>query len=127
MVAYQEKNMKEEITAAINAHGQWKERLREAIDTGKSEFNYENVAPDNNCAFGKWLYSLDASDKESALFQEIKQLHASFHETAANVLKLAVSGQTEEAKKLMSDNSVYMNTSSSLILALGRWKRSIVE
>jgi len=43
----------EEITKAIGAHGMWKQRLRQAIDTGKSEFTVERVRPDNLCDFGK--------------------------------------------------------------------------
>ena len=31
-----------EITKAIGAHGRWKERLREAIDNGHSEFTVED-------------------------------------------------------------------------------------
>ncbi len=49
---------KEEITKAIGMHGIWKLRLKQAIDLGSSEFSVEHISPDNECAFGKWLYSL---------------------------------------------------------------------
>jgi methyl-accepting chemotaxis protein len=119
--------MKAEITAAINAHGAWKEKLKAAIETGKSESIPDSVAPDSNCAFGKWLYSLNGAEIQSENYTEVKDLHAQFHKAAANVLKIALSGQKEEATKQMDLGSDYVKASSNLILAMGRWGRSVVE
>jgi methyl-accepting chemotaxis protein len=119
--------MKAEITAAINAHGAWKERLKTAIETGKSEFTPDTVSPDSNCAFGKWLYSLSGADTQTPNYAEVKELHAKFHKVAADVLKTALDGKKEEAAKKMELQSDYVQTSSSLILAMGRWGRSVTE
>ena len=51
-------SLKDEISAAIGAHGSWKTRIRTAIESGTSEFSPLNVAADNKCAFGKWLYGV---------------------------------------------------------------------
>ena len=45
------------ITKGIGAHGMWKQRILDAIKTGKSEWTPEIVCQDNQCEFGKWLYS----------------------------------------------------------------------
>ena len=50
-------SLHDEITKAIGAHGVWKMRLRTAIETGKADANAADVAKDNACAFGQWLYS----------------------------------------------------------------------
>jgi len=43
----------EEITKAISAHGNWKQRLRQAIESGNSEYTVEKLKVDNQCDFGK--------------------------------------------------------------------------
>ncbi|MET1255541.1 CZB domain-containing protein [Aliikangiella maris] len=56
----------DEISKAIAAHGQWKQKLRTAIDTGECESTPERVKQDNNCSFGKWLHErIDLAAKES--------------------------------------------------------------
>lgn len=117
--------MKEEIKNAIVAHGAWKERLTNAIETGKSEFSPVIVKTDNNCAFGKWFYSLSIEDKKTEFYQPVKELHAKFHEEAGKILDLAISGKKEEAKKAMDIGSEYLKTSSKLILLLSKWNSTL--
>ncbi len=51
-------NMKiEKVSAAIKAHFAWFDKFRSAIDSGKSEFIPAMVAKDNQCEFGKWIYT----------------------------------------------------------------------
>ena len=114
--------MREEIVAAILAHGQWKARLITAIETGKSDFTPDNVKVDDKCAFGKWFHSLSGEDLKSPYYNEVKELHAKFHQIAARILDLAITGKKEEAQTAMGPTSEYMEISTQLILTLGRWK-----
>lgn len=118
--------MKEEINAAIIAHGEWKERLASAIETGKSEFTPDKIMVDNLCVFGKWFHSLTGADTVTEEYSEVKELHATFHKAAAKVLDAALAGKTEEARALIGDGSEYAKISSSLTLALGRWRNKVV-
>lgn len=119
---------KEEIVAAINAHGQWKIRLEKAIETGTSDANPAVARTDNQCAFGKWLYgSITPKEKSSPFYNEVKELHAKFHHAAANVLELALLGKKDEAREAMGPASDYLKTSSKLITTLSRWKNSMTE
>ena len=43
------------IDKAIAAHARWKSHLRQAIETGTSEWTVDRVRPDNVCEFGHWL------------------------------------------------------------------------
>ncbi len=117
----------EEINKAIGAHGMWKQRLREAIDTGKSEFTVERVRPDNLCDFGKWLYSLPPGDQTSTHWKTVKELHAKFHAEAARVLGLAVNGHKQEAEKALSTGSNFVKISSELTGTMMKWKDSHSE
>lgn len=113
------------IDSAINAHGLWKIRLKDAIAQKSSSFLVENVKVDDKCDFGKWLYSFPESDKASNDYQNIKTLHASFHQLAAEILELAVSGKTDEAIKALGLGSQFSMISGKLTMALNRWKETV--
>ena len=116
---------KEEIDAALNAHAQWKQRLIDAIATGKSEFKPDVVKADNTCQFGKWLYGLTKADTQSEDYSTIKELHAHFHKVAGEILQSALSGKKEEALKRIDYGGDYGTASGKLVLALQRWKSKI--
>jgi hypothetical protein len=116
----------QQITAAVSAHGQWKARLATAIKEGKSEFTPAVVRQDNQCPFGKWLYGeVDAASKTSPHYAKVKTLHAAFHENAAKVLDLAVSGKAAEATAAMAIGGDFAKASSQITVALGEWSRSL--
>ena len=48
------------ITHAIASHAKWKYRLRQAIDTGMSDWTVAEVRADDRCEFGEWLRDLPA-------------------------------------------------------------------
>lgn len=113
-----------EIDKAIAAHGSWKARLRSAIETGKSEFTVEKVRTDNQCDFGKWLYSLPSSELGSEFGKKVKALHAQFHVQAAKVLDLALTSKKKEAEEAMTTTSDFGKTSAELTLAMVAWKKA---
>jgi len=113
----------DEIKMAIGAHGQWKQKLRDAIETGQCESTPERVKQDNNCSFGKWLhYRIDESAKHSPFYKEVLELHASFHEEAGAILELALKGHKEEAKERIKTGSEFARRSSNLILTMTKWR-----
>jgi len=115
---------KDAITKGIGAHGMWKQRLIDAIKTGKSEWTPSVVCQDNQCDFGKWLYSCTASEKTSEHYENIKELHANFHKTAAEVLTLALAGKKNEAEAAIGNDSEYKSISASLTMEMIKWKSS---
>lgn len=112
----------EAIDKAVAAHGMWKQRLRKAIDDGRSDFTVARVSPDNACDFGKWLYSLPPAERSAAHWVEVQALHAQFHTEAARILGLALAGKKAEAEKLLALNSTFASLSSSLTKVMMRWK-----
>lgn len=115
----------EALDAALEAHGKWKARLRDAIATGHSEFTVDVVKRDNACEFGRWLEMLSPQDKKSDDYLKVKNLHATFHQTAAEILALALAGKKEQAIKLLEFGGKYGNDSGGLVLALNQWKAKL--
>jgi len=114
--------LKNEISKAISAHTEWKNRLKSAIEMGKSDFKPEIVKMDNQCEFGKWLAQVPPAEQTSETYKKIKTLHTAFHQEAANVLTLALAGKKDEANKAMGASSKFSSTSSGLILTLFSWR-----
>jgi hypothetical protein len=115
----------EKIDNAISAHTNWFIRLRVAISEGISQFKPENVRPDNNCDFGKWLYGdFPQQVKGTPLYSEIKTLHAEFHKEAAHILELALMGKKNEALALVENHSKIRKCSTDLIGKLTQLKSS---
>ncbi len=112
----------DQIQTAIGAHGLWKTRLQQAIQTGASEFQVSAVRLDNQCPFGKWLYGgIEPSTRSSSHYEKVRALHARFHVEAANVLGLALGDKKAEATAAMSAGSPYAHVSAELTRAMMAW------
>lgn len=116
----------DEITSAISKHGQWKVRLKNAIDSGKFDGDINSVAKDDQCDFGKWLQGgISEEFKKSADYAAIKELHAKFHKVAAKVAQLAHTGQKAEAEKMIAFGGEFHSESAKLVAALMKWDSSV--
>jgi methyl-accepting chemotaxis protein len=118
---------KAEIEKAIGAHGMWKTRLKQAIDTGELDVSVATIQADNQCVFGKWLYgpTLTPADTSSVHYKKVKELHAQFHIIASKVAALALTGKKEEAEKMMRLTGEYTALSAKLTQAMMDWKKSL--
>jgi Chemoreceptor zinc-binding domain len=115
-------SLHDQITKAIGVHGLWKTRLVTAIEAGKSEFTADQVAKDNACEFGQWLYgSVPPEAKKMPEFETCRHLHADFHKAAAEVLRLAVSGNKAKAHAALSGGSKFATVSADLTRAMMKW------
>jgi len=116
-------SLKEELMKAIGAHGQWKMRLRTAINCGTLDIPISVVKAEDQCEFGKWLFTQHAADiVQDPRVQSVRQLHAEFHKIAGHVAELAVSGKGPEAESLMSDIGEFTVASGHLSEAIMAWK-----
>ena len=115
----------DEIGKAIGAHGVWKMRLKTAIDTGKADAQATDVAKDNACAFGQWLYgpSIPAAVRASLDYQSVRKLHADFHKCASKVIECVGHGDKSKANALLEGE--YHKVSSELSSAMMKWKASV--
>lgn len=111
------------IAKAIAAHGQWKERLIQAIEAGTSDFDPDVVKQPDRCEFGKWLYGSEISNeaKSSDYYDKAVDLHAKFHVEAGKVLSAALRGDKQDAKRMMAPQSEFADLSSELTQTLNAW------
>ena len=111
----------------IAAHGLWKLRLHQAIESGDSAFDPTIVARDDRCAFGQWLYG-DGQRQHAhdPRHRQLKELHAGFHREAAAVLTLALTGQGDAARKRTSESSDFFRDSTRLVGIVDAWRRGTV-
>lgn len=118
----------EQIKKAIGAHGIWKARLREAIETGHNEFNPEIVEMDDNCDFGRWLYNDILPGLQSTPIYKITvEFHAEFHKEAARILRLSLAGKKKEALNEMKVGSKFSIMSAVLTTTMIEWQESLVK
>ncbi len=120
-------SMKDEITKGIGAHGKWKQRILVAIQTGQSEWTPAKVRQDNQCDFGKWLYSRSSQEQASPHFDKVKELHAHFHTVAGGVLEMALTGDKTKAESAVTMDSEYRTVSGELTKEMMAWKREAPE
>jgi hypothetical protein len=119
--------LRNQITKAIGAHGFWKKRLMSAIESGQSEFTVDQVAKDDACEFGKWLHGASIPEEltGTADFEACRELHAALHQAAAEVLRLAVSGDRAAARAAIGTDTKFTNLSSALTLRMMQWAASM--
>jgi hypothetical protein len=122
------KDVSQEFDKAIAAHGQWKTRLKQAIESSTIDVPVATIAMNNQCAFGKWLYSptLTPEDKTTPHYKTVTELHTQFHKAAAKIAALAVAGKKADAKQLLEINGDFATISGQLTGALMVWKKSFV-
>ncbi|AGX87627.1 CZB domain-containing protein [Candidatus Symbiobacter mobilis] len=110
---------KEKINAAISAHFAWFGRIKNAIATGKSEFNPDVVKADSKCEFGQWIYSdMRGMCPNEKVFQDIRTTHAEFHKLASEALSMALSGQQAAATNEIAPSGKLTILSGKLVLLL---------
>ncbi|RII27893.1 MAG: hypothetical protein CXR31_06645 [Geobacter sp.] len=115
-----------ELNKAIKSHSVWKIRLKDAVDSGKSEFTPAKVKDNHICEFGIWLANLPPSEKAQEIYKRVQPLHEKFHTEAAEVLQMAISGQKEKAHLALTDiKSDFVYVSSQLINTLSEWKQKV--
>lgn len=86
----------------IGAHVMWKQRLTAFLAGNSAEqLDPETIRLDDRCALGKWIYGAGKAMSELPRYEEVRGLHAQFHQYAADVVTLQLSGNTAEAEKLL--------------------------
>jgi len=112
----------DQINRAIAAHGTWKNRLKQAIDSGASDITPEKASADDQCEFGRWLHALPETERQSTGCREIAALHSCFHHEAGDVLRLALEGKKQQALQCLGIDSSFTAASSKLTSQMMAWK-----
>jgi methyl-accepting chemotaxis protein len=105
---------------ALGAHAKWRQRLELAVASGKCDTTVDQASVDNQCPFGKWLYS-DAGVRQDSHYADARSLHAVFHRAAGEVVGLVTAGKTAEARAALQRSGNFDRASRELSSHLQRW------
>jgi hypothetical protein len=113
--------LEDQVKAAIRMHKTWLDRLKDAADTGRSEYSVATVARDDICPIGIWLSETIAPElRESPLHVITVARHAVFHRSAARLLSLALAGDPSVAASFERGGDFQM-VDSLMLNALEDW------
>jgi hypothetical protein len=112
----------EQIQKAVNAHGVWKVKLSQMVDSGTMTMTPDQARADNQCPLGQWLYGpLDPALKASDHYQTVIELHARFHQAAVGIVVMSLARKRTEALEAMEFGSTFKQFSAKLVLELSAW------
>ncbi len=105
--------------SAVEAHISWKVRLNDYVNGMRSErLDPAEIACDDRCELGKWIYANFAKFKEHPTFLAVHRDHAEFHKTAAEIVELYHAGQLQHA--LDNLNGHYTRISRKVVTGITR-------
>ncbi len=116
-------SLKDEIKGAVACHGACKKILKDAVVTGKFDLQIRVIKADDQCNFGKWLYgqTIPEQQKKSYHYRTVLELHTVFHEKAATVVQLAISGDRTHAAKMLEVDGEFTKASAALTTSMLAW------
>ncbi len=117
--------LKRELARAVLATGEWRLGLYQAVHEGLTGLPVELARRDDSCSFGQWLYhGAPRGRRKGPLYDDVRRLHATFHEAAAAVLVQVNAGDLEGARAAMEPGGDYESAAARLVLALLTWLES---
>ncbi|MEQ1685259.1 MAG: methyl-accepting chemotaxis protein [Burkholderiaceae bacterium] len=110
---------------AIEAHRQWKVKLRKAI-ADHDKLDAETICRDDQCPLGKWIHGAGGTRWAGRpLFVELLGKHADFHTAAGSVARTINAGQYSDAERLIGSGSAFSQCSTDVSSILARAKRGL--
>ena len=110
---------------AIEAHRQWKVRLRKAI-ADRAQLDADTICRDDRCPLGQWLHGAGGQRWGGQPgFIALLGKHAEFHDVAGSVARQINSGAMAEAEQLLGSGSRFAQVSTAVSTLLTRAKRGL--
>jgi methyl-accepting chemotaxis protein len=110
---------------AIEAHRQWKVKLRKAI-AERDTLDSDTICRDDQCPLGKWIHGPGGAQWGTRpSFVELMEKHADFHQTAGTVAQQINAGRYAEAERLIGAGSRFAQASTEVATILARAKRGL--
>ena len=110
---------------AIEAHRQWKVKLRSAI-AQHEKLDADTICRDDRCPLGQWLHGSGGQRWGTRpLFTQLLAKHADFHQSAGSVARKINAGQYADAEKLIGSGSHFSDISLEVTTLLSTAKRGL--
>ncbi len=108
---------------AIEAHRQWKVKLRQAI-AEHGQLDADTICRDDRCPLGQWLHGPGGQRWGSQPgFVALLEKHAEFHGAAGAVARQINGGAYADAERLIGSGSAFARASNEVATLLLRAKR----
>jgi len=110
---------------AIEAHRQWKVRLRKAI-AEHAQLDADTICRDDRCPLGQWLHGAGGRRWGAQPgFVALLEKHAEFHAAAGAVARQINAGAFADAERLIGSGSTFARVSNEVATLLTRAKRGL--
>ncbi|MDE2564578.1 MAG: CZB domain-containing protein [Burkholderiales bacterium] len=110
---------------AIEAHRQWKVKLRKAI-AEHGRLDAETLARDDQCPLGRWIHGPGGVRWGTRpQFVALTDRHAAFHRAAGDAARKINAGQYADAEQLIGAGSPFASASTEVTTLLTRAKRGL--
>lgn len=111
-----------DVDAIIDAHRQWKVKLRQAIED-RSTVDVETLSRDDCCALGKWIYGDGQRLAQRPNFVELVGRHEHFHSVAGSIGELINQKRMREAEDALAPGTVFSQATAAVVSTLSAAKR----
>jgi methyl-accepting chemotaxis protein len=107
-----------DIDAVIEAHRQWKVKLREAIER-RTRVDVATLQRDDCCALGKWIYGQGQQHLAGRqTFTDLIERHKHFHRIAAQVGMLINDKQMRQAEDALAPGTPFAQATAAVVRTL---------
>jgi len=112
-----------DVDGAIDAHRQWKVKLRDAIEN-QAPVDTDTLRRDDCCALGKWIYGEGRQRFGSQpRFAELIERHKHFHQVAAGVGELVNRREWRQAEEAIAPGTPFSQATRAVVQVLSAVKR----
>ena len=111
-----------DVDVYIDAHRQWKVKLRDAIEN-RQTVDAATLVRDDCCALGKWIYGDGQRLAGRETFSELIARHKHFHQVAGGVAEKINLRQYREAEEALAPGTPFSAATSAVVLTLSSAKR----
>ncbi|MEZ5703208.1 MAG: methyl-accepting chemotaxis protein [Burkholderiaceae bacterium] len=111
-----------DVDVYIDAHRQWKVKLRDAIEN-RDKVDTATLSRDDCCALGKWIYGEGRRLSTRPLFSDLVARHREFHQVAGDVGTLVNQRSYRAAEEALAPNTPFSSATSKVVLVLSTAKR----
>jgi methyl-accepting chemotaxis protein len=111
-----------DVDVFIDAHRQWKVKLRDAIEN-REKVDAATLARDDCCALGKWIHGDGQRLGAKPGFVDLIDRHKRFHTIAGGVAEKINQRQYREAEDALAPGTPFSAATSEVVLVLSSAKR----
>jgi hypothetical protein len=112
---------------AITAHSAWKRKLTDYLSKRDGSLNAGELGADNKCPLGQWIYGEGSKHSRLPEYATLKDQHALFHRTAAEVVRRANSDPSASVTSILGVGTEFSRASSAVVLALAAMKHKAAK